>query len=674
MRKTTVCTLFFLILTLSITQLAEAQWKRNTITNQTTETLYVVWSTAYPAVGDVPVAGYRTSGWTTIAVGQQESYWAYATHRIYFLILKGGDPIKPATSTDTYPAWFNRNAHFNIVTPLEIDTISTPDLFSYSDTSFGDTTQSDGFLRYSNGSQITVTDDWMGVYSTEGRVHIPNSNLRAAIEEELGKTSGAEITQVDMLELTSLELTRLRVVRRNRNSVEDLTGLEFAANLTDLSIYDNQISDISALVGLTNLEFLDLTRNQISDISALAGLTNLTELYLKGNQISDFSPIAGLIPNLEHYSNSNQRVRSTEGRVHIPDSYLRAHIEKALGKTSGAEITQADMLTLTSLAAIGGRESSVEDLTGLEFAANLTELNLHSNQISNISTLAGLTDLTELYLGGNNISNISALVGLTDLTELYLGGNNISDISALAGLTDLTELYLVENNISDISALAGLTDLTELYLAFNQISDISALAELTDLTELSLNSNQISDFSPIAGLIPNLEHYSELFQRVHSTEGRVHIPDSYLRAAIEDVLDKPRGATITSSDMMNLTSLDAVDSSIGDLTGIEYAANLEALNLWNNDISDVSPLAGLINLTTLNLSHNDISDISPLTGLVNLTTLWLYTNDISDISPLTGLVNLTTLNLSHNDISDISPLTGLINLTTEVLPFIQTKN
>ena len=302
MRKIVVGTLFFLMLTLSATLLAEAQhvWKQNTITNRTNETIYVVWSTAYPAFGSVPVAGYRTSGWADIPAGQQKSYWAYSTHRIYFLILKGGDPVKPTTSTRTYATWINRNAHFNIVSEGEINVPSLPSQISYSNTSFGDTSLHDGFLRYANGSQITVTNNWVNVNTLQthesrvmvGSVDIPDPALRAALEKALGKTSGATITQADMLTLETLQYSGTF----GKPKIRDLTGIEFATNLTDLWLHRNEISDLSPLAHLRNLEVLVLPFNLISDVSPLADLNNLRQLNITDNRVSDFSPVARLVP------------------------------------------------------------------------------------------------------------------------------------------------------------------------------------------------------------------------------------------------------------------------------------------------------------------------------------------------------------------------------------------
>lgn len=133
--------------------------------------------------------------------------------------------------------------------------------------------------------------------------------------------------------------------------------------------------------------------------------------------------------------------------VDIPDSNLHAVIESALGKELGAPITVADMETLTDLEA---EDASISDLTGLEFAINLTWLNLGYNSVSDMSPLAGLTNLTELDLDDNSISNIPPLADLTNLGSLSLTDNLISDVSPLAGMTTLTGLNLVHNSISDI--------------------------------------------------------------------------------------------------------------------------------------------------------------------------------------------------------------------------------
>ena len=58
----------------------------------------------------------------------------------------------------------------------------------------------------------------------------------------------------------------------------------------------------------------------------------------------------------------------------------------------------------------------------------------------------------------------------------------------------------------------------------------------------------------------------------------VDIPDANLRAAIETALRKARGAPISRAEMASLTRLEAPNSNISDLTGLEFATNLTELN------------------------------------------------------------------------------------------------
>ena len=300
--------------------------------------------------------------------------------------------------------------------------------------------------------------------------------------------------------------------------------------------------------------------------------------------------------------------------VDIPDPGLRAAIAAALNKAPGDAITRAEMETLVELRAT---RRDITYLRGIEFAINLTELDLWGNNVSDISLLLSLTNLTELDIGSNDISDISPLSSLINLTELWLSSNDISDISPLSSLTNLTELWLSSNDISDISPLSSLTNLATLWLSSNDISDISPLSSLTNLTELSIWNNDISDISPL-------------------------------------------------SSLTNLTYLDIESNDISDISPLSSLTNLTVLWLNRNDISDISPLSSLTKLIVLYLHNNDISDISPLSSLTNLTRLYLQNNNISDILPLLSLTKLIVLHLQNNNISDVETLERLMAQGTVV--------
>ena len=142
----------------------------------------------------------------------------------------------------------------------------------------------------------------------------------------------------------------------------------------------------------------------------------------------------------------------------------------------------------------------------------------------------------------------------------------------------------------------------------------------------------------------------------------VRIPDTNLRAAIAEALDKAPSDLITAGEMAALREINAEERGIRDLTGLEAATNLEHVRLHHNLISDLSPLAGLPRLHTIRIGDNTISDLSPLAKSNTLEGLDIWENLISDLSPLADLINLRWINFSDNAVSDLSPLAGLIRL------------
>ena len=281
-------------------------------------------------------------------------------------------------------------------------------------------------------------------------VHIPDTNLRAAIAEALGKSPNAPITVAEMEGLKKLEL--------QSRGIQDLTGLQFATNMDRLVLAPwgeegNQVSDLSPIAGLVNLKVLDLFGNNVSDLSPLAGLINLEWLTFERNNVSDLLPLAGLI----------------------------------------------------NLRFLGFSKGNVSDLSPLAGLINLEGLKFHDGNVSDLSPLAGLVNLKRVDSWNSPLSDLSPLAGLTKLEKIDFCHGDISDLTPLAGLTGLKELYFVANEISDISPLAGLTELTRLNFESNDISDISPLAGLTGLTWVNVAKNEISDFSPLSGLRENLK-------------------------------------------------------------------------------------------------------------------------------------------------------------------------
>ena len=338
-------------------------------------------------------------------------------------------------------------------------------------------------------------------------VRIPDTNLRAVIAEELGKSPNAPIIVEDM--------ERLRRLEAQNRGIKDLTGLQFATNLRSLYLGEwwhgtgNQISDLSPIAGLINLQKLWISNNPISDLTPVSGLTNLTVLVLNKTLVSDLSPVSGLT-NL---------TRLSPGGSYISD----------LSPIAG-------LINLEDLYFPGGPDD---------------------HNISDLSPLAGLINLKFIASWGHTISDLSPIAGLTKLERIDFCGGNISDISPLAGLTGLKELYLRREKISDISPLAGLTGLTRVNLEENNIVDISPLAALTNLTWLNVARNQISNLSPLDGLRENIKlvwHDNPAFPtKAPKIEGPwlwVVLPDTVGDHLVDtDLLSEASGGAVTEVEV-----------------------------------------------------------------------------------------------------------------------------
>ncbi|MGB2865877.1 MAG: leucine-rich repeat protein [Sedimentisphaerales bacterium] len=442
---------------------------------------------------------------------------------------------------------------------------------------------------------------------TEDPVYFADPILKARVEEQLGVTDPTAANMVLLKELSA-----------PGRGISDLTGLEYATNLTSLNLGElfyywvwppelrtNQIQNITPLSGLTQLKSLDLSNNQITDISALSGLTAIETLALYNNQITDISALSGL-SNLTSLDLEHNQITD-------------------ISPLSG--LTNLKSLTLSS--------NPITDTLALSTLTGLESLLLSRTGLATIPALTNLPNLKFLDLVGNQITDISGLSGMPVIETVTLFGNRITSIPALSGVPNLKALGLGVNQITDISGLSGLTSLQIVDLTNNQIKAIGALTDLPNLIYMDLQNNQITDISGLAGL-PNL---------------------------IFVILNRNRVETLDAlSDLPRLRFMELGTNQITDISGLSGLPSLETVDLSYNQIEAIPTLSDLPNLRSMDVKNNLITDIDGLSGLPDLVVLDLANNDINDVTVLSGLTNLKSVNLSNNVIEDITPLTTLQNL------------
>ena len=259
--------------------------------------------------------------------------------------------------------------------------------------------------------------------------------------------------------------------------------------------------------------------------------------------------------------------------VNIPDARLRQLLNKRLAEISGKTrsdtqaITAQEMLTIDRMYVDNTgnitEDQRIKDLTGLEYAKNVTELSLGNHAITNLQPLSGLTKLRALQLSGNKVADIQPLAGLSELRSVNLSENVVANYSPLSSLNKLEQVSMSgtnqtldlstfagsKNSLKKISfydygrktkvvnaqSLVGAPALTSLRLTGGQLSEdeIAAIGRMTQLTELRLDYSTIMNAQPLAGL----NHLTSL--KLENQQGSMTTESEVFNSPLKDASGAP---------------------------------------------------------------------------------------------------------------------------------------
>ncbi|WP_427036692.1 leucine-rich repeat domain-containing protein [Cytobacillus pseudoceanisediminis] len=514
------------------------------------------------------------------------------------------------------------------------------------------------------------------------KVKIPDSNLEAAIKEELGLDR--ELHTSDMERLTALFAPGMEI--------ESLDGLENAVNLDHLVVYDNRIEDLAPLKSLTKLVILDIGDNPVSDSSIFKNLTKLANLdvsytgfedftflkelpslqavYLYGNlQIEDHAPSIealeylrskGVEVNYDFDENVNMEIYTdfvNESKIGIswdywteeeddysyPDQYVLSvdGVEKEISGEINSEIfTELKPETeysfkvkayqegkLIGKAALTVKTAPLPTGDIIHFPDKKLEKALKERLgLDRDIQESDMLSLVSIDLSSAGIKDLSGLEKAANLEDLSLWDNNIKDLSPLGSLKHIMSLDLDGNPITDLKPLTGLSNLHALFLSNTGIKDFSSLNNLSGLMYLTLSNNGIGSIPDLSGL-KSLEILELSSNNITSLKGLEGLSNLMM-------------LTIESNPVSDFTVLSKMkllylDASYTDMQNLKWAADLtqlEGLAVAGNNLSDISPLKNLKNLSMLLLNENQISDIRVLLELERLEYVTLFNNEGLDLS------------------------------------------
>ncbi len=348
---------------------------------------------------------------------------------------------------------------------------------------------------------------------------------------------------------------------------------------------------------------------------------------------------------------------NVEEIVEFNDSELERQLVQGYDTSGDGKMSKSEMEAINYLIVNYGDGTSVNDLIGLEYAINLEELNIYSEQITDITVIGNLTNLNKLTLFGNKVTDISAIKKLTNLQSLELSVNKDCETTVLENLINLIELTISNSTSVSTDTLAKLTKLETLNLDIygSQISDISKLESLTSLKQLSLqngvtDANAMDTVSKLKSLVylnlsmSNLNGLDKI-----STLTNLQNLQLYLEEATE--IDLSIVQNLSKLNQLRITGNNQV-LELKNLNTLEKLSKLTELSLNRANLDSIEFIENMISLDYLDLSNNKIEDLTKLKGLTNLTQLSLNNNKITELTGLETLTNLYYLSLTGNLIDD----------------------
>lgn len=322
-------------------------------------------------------------------------------------------------------------------------------------------------------------------------------------------------------------------------------------------------------------------------------------------------------------------------------------LDRALADAVMAALSITDEPRCAELSGLTGliaNNSGITSLDGLQYAMNLSSLNLYNNDVTDLEPLRGLQKLGLLELGANpnltdlgplselpvlfylglnrsvRVTDLNPLSGLDTLQQLHLGElPGITSMAPLSGLTGLTTLNLSQSGFTDFDSLRSLTGLQRLWLSQMSLTtaDIAFLEDLPQLTDLNLYFNSIDSLAPLAGLtqltrldigtnpVSDLMHIaSRSFEELSVSETLVTEP-----ALFDFLANLPERAALR-----RLSAYGLGLTSWGPLTSGDFAG-LQDLLISDNALTSVPDLSGLPALEQLLISNNQLATVQDLENL-----------------------------------------------------------
>lgn len=366
---------------------------------------------------------------------------------------------------------------------------------------------------------------------------------------------------------------------------------------------------------------------------------------------------------------------------HFPDSNFRNYLKNNVDTDGSGELSESEIQSVTSIKLY---MRFVENLKGIEYFTNLTELNCHSNYLVALD-LSKNTKLEKLESDGNKrmLKESVTWDGFT-LDEIDMSR---VDPNTVFG-AKIVDGKFVPNNSSTIAYdyATGLTDegvsTVRLQLSYSMKKRVTFFGKDGEVISYVDVDKGESATAPVAPKYDGFtfKAWSESFDEVYYDTDvyalydvvsggtadiykvaidAVNFPDEEFREVVTD-FDTNNDGYLTTAELYAVTEIDAKVSLITDIKGIEYFTELNRLVVSYNSLTEID-LSKNTKLTTINCEGNKLTKLD-LSNNEMLKYVFCSKNEIEDLT-LPKNNKIKSLEIENNKI-EVIDVSSMPNLTT----------
>jgi Leucine-rich repeat (LRR) protein len=498
----------------------------------------------------------------------------------------------------------------------------------------------------------------------------PIRNLTELVELDLQNT---KVEDLGPLKYAS-KLVRLNL---NHTLVHDISVLTNLPSLRNLELAGTGVMDFSSLPQMTELLHLNVSSTQISNLSEIKLPPGIVQLSLRGTPVKDIAPLA-MLQNLQTIEIDSTGIRDLTplgqlqklSVIHANYTFINdltplikvRSLQRIYCDQSNVSREKADAFIAARpdvLIVFNSKDLRVwwEDLDKTWRSILAKTANIRDNPTN--EELAVVTSLDSIDAANTSIATVMPLKKLLKLRVLLASNTPLVDLSALSQHRDLLYLDISNTPVSDVSPVTKSSNLKSIRMNRTSVKDFSSLVTLKSLTSIYADGNAIGDVAardflaanPTCLVIYKTPRLQEWWKEL-STEWK-------------DVFYKqlPGDTAMTSENLHRLvekSSLSFSDASVRDIAPLSEFVNLVSLHFSGTGISHVFPLENLTQtLTSLQATNSPIHDLTSLAKFTLLEDLDVSNTPADELRPVSGLKKLIRFNCSGTQIKKLDALEDL---------------